>query len=196
MSESNRARIGVLVAIALIAGVGVFVWLSRSNDSAKSGTEGARTDQRDRPTRPTLEQPADAAATEVEPPPAAGGTLHERLGGREAIHRVNGKLLEALRTNSTLMANERVREVAKRVNVRELHQRLTNFLCKQAGGPCRYRGRPMKAYLAQLALTAAQWEAMEKELAQVLAGMKVPEREAKELLALVAALEKDGVTAE
>lgn len=197
MSQSNSARVGVLVlAIALVAVVGVLVWRSRSDDTARAAEKGTPVHKdRDRGPLPRLDNGGDEAGGEAKPQPA-GGSLHDRLGGREAIHAVVGKLLEAALNNQVLMANERVKVVAKRVNVRKLHQRITNFVCKQAGGPCKYTGRPMKDYVAQLKLTSADWDALETDFANVLAEIKVPKREAQELIALFGALRDDGVTAD
>jgi len=196
MSQSGRARVGgVVLAIAVVAGVGVLVWRSRSDDTGKGGEQGARIQTEPvRAPRPRLG--GDDPAKEPTTTPAAGGSLHDRLGGREAIHVMTGKLLEAVQKDEVIMANEKVREVAKRVNVRELHQRLTNFVCKEAGGPCNYTGRPMKDYLAQLELTSAEWDAVTKDFAAILTEMKVPEQEAEELKALLGALEDDSVTAD
>ncbi len=109
---------------------------------------------------------------------------------------MTGKLLEAVQKDDVIMANEKVSEVAKRVNVRELHERLTNFVCKEAGGPCKYTGRPMKDYLAQLELTPAEWDAITNDFAAILTEMKVPEQDAEELKTLFGALEDDSVTAD
>ncbi len=196
MSQSGRARVGaVVLAIAVVAGVGVLVWRSQSDDTGKGGEQGARIQQEpERAPPPGLG--GDDAAGEPTTAPAAGGSLHDRLGGREAIHVMTDKLLEAVQKDEVIMANEKVREAAKRVNVRELHQRLTNFVCKEAGGPCNYTGRPMKDYLAQLQLTSAEWDALTKDLAAILTEMKVPEQEAEELEALFGALQHNAVTAD
>lgn len=191
MGQSNAARIGITVlVIALAAGVVALVWSSRSDDGDTEGDQSARgpTEPEHSPP-PALESRTDAAAEEA--PSPEGGSLHDRLGGREAIFAMTGKLLEAAQKNPVIMANERVMTAAKRVNVRKLHQRLTNYVCKEAGGPCTYTGRPMKDYLVPLALTSAEWDAMEEAFAALLAEMSVPEREARELEAILRGL-RDG----
>lgn len=193
MGQSKRAGVGVMVlAIAVIGAVGVLIWRSQSDDTTR-GAEGKRAQsekQGERASRPGLEQDGDEAAENAETPPSAGGSLHDRLGGRDAIHAVTGKLLEAAQKNEVIMANEKLREVAKRVNVRELHHRVTDYVCREAGGPCKYTGRPMKEYIAQLELSSAEWDAIHKDLAAVLAELQVPEPEARELRAIFAGLQK------
>jgi hemoglobin len=198
MSQFKSARVGIAVlAIAVIAGVGLLLWVSRSDDTATGAEAGARSqEERARTPAPELEKGGDEAAGQTKVPPPAGEALHDRIGGREAIHAMIGKLLEAVQRNQVIMANEKVREAAKRVNVRKLHQRITNYLCKEAGGPCKYTERPMKEYLAQLELTSAEWDALDEELVAILAEMKVPESEAQELMALIDALEDDSAAAD
>lgn len=197
MSQSNRARVGLIVlAIAIVAGVGVLIWSSRSDDSAngddtaRGGDESARPhEERDRvPSSPEPDRGRSEAAGEAKAPPPAGESLHDRLGGREAIHAMTGKLLEAVQTNEVMMANDKIRARAEKVNVRELHQRITDYVCREAGGPCRYTGRPMKDYLVQLELTAAEWDAAAGVIAAVLTEMNVPDQEAEKLAAIFGAL--------
>jgi hemoglobin len=207
MSQSNSARVGLIVlAIAVVAGVGVFVWSSRSDDSddsgkggdaAKGADERARLDkERQRVPSTTPDKGGNEAAGETTAPPPTGDSLHDRIGGREAIHAMTGKLLEAVQTNEVMMANEEIMERAKNVNVRELHQRITNYVCREAGGPCKYTGRPMKDYIVPLKLTPTEWNAAAKDVADVLTEMKVPDQEAEKLMAIFAGLRDDSLTPE
>jgi hemoglobin len=184
----------MVLAIAVFAGVGVLLWISRSDDTAR-GTDESAQNQTEPERAPLPALGGDDAAGEATPPPA-GEALHDRLGGRKAIFAMTGKLLEALQKNEVIMANDKLRQIAERVNVRKLHERLTNFVCKEAGGPCKYTGRPMKEYIAQLNLTSAEWDAVDGDLAAVLTELQVPDKEAQELMALFAALRDDSAPAD
>jgi hemoglobin len=190
MSEPRTARIGVVVlAFALVAVVIVLAWRSRGdpakgaepeNGSAKGGDQAKPPPARETRTQPALGE----------------GSLHDRLGGRPGIRVLAGNLLDAVKNNEVIMANQNVQEAFPRLNVRVLHDHLTDFICKETGGPCEYTGGSIRDAVAPLKITAAEWEAAANDFAAVLTAMKVPEREAQELLAVLGALEDEIVTAE
>jgi hemoglobin len=112
-------------------------------------------------------------------------SLYQRLGGRPAIEAVM----------HTFVANVGRDE---RVNVRflftdldALQTHLTDQICAASGGPCTYSGRPMKALHAPLHIRAAEFDAMAEDLVAALRSHSVPERESKELLAIVASTRSD-----
>jgi len=184
----------MVLAVAVVAVVGVLVWRSQSGDTGQKGA--ARKDAqiekaRERGPAPALETGGDEAEAPLVGDAGPGGALYDRLGERKAIKEIVGKLLEAATRNPVIMANEKVLAAARKVNVRELQSRFTNYICKQAGGPCKYSGRPMKEYLAQLELTPAEWDAANDVFAAVLTEMSVPEQEAEELMAIFRALADD-----
>jgi hemoglobin len=86
----------------------------------------------------------------------------------------------------------------ERVNVRflltdldALQRHLTDQLCAASGGPCTYSGRPMKALHAPMHVRAAEFDAMTEDLVATLRTHAVPERESKELLAIIASTRPD-----
>ncbi len=112
-------------------------------------------------------------------------SLYQRLGARPAIEAVM----------HTFVANVGRDE---RVNVRflftdldALQTHLTDQICAASGGPCTYSGRPMKALHAPLHIRAAEFDAMAEDLVAALRSHSVPERESKELLAIVASTRSD-----
>jgi len=124
------------------------------------------------------------------PSPSSGPSLYQRLGGRPAIDAVV----------NTFVAN-----VGRdpRVNVRflltdldDLKLHLSEQICEGSGGPCKYRGRPMKALHAPMRVRGAEFDAMAEDLAAALKTHGVPARESQELLTLVASTRADIVDAE
>lgn len=72
-----------------------------------------------------------------------------------------------------------------------IRQLLVDLVCKSAGGPCFYTGRDMKTAHAGSGITKADWDHSLAIFGEVLSKFKVPEKEQKDLAALLAPLEKD-----
>jgi hemoglobin len=190
MSESRPARIGVVVlAIAMVAVVIVLAWRSRGDPADGAGPESAPGQ------KGGSAKPPSAGERRMQPALGAG-SLHDRLGGRPGIRVLAGNLLDAVKNNAVIMANEHVQTALPRLNVRALHDHLTDFVCKETGGPCEYTEGRIRDAVAPLQITAAEWDAAAKDFAAVLNAMKVPEREAQELLTVLGALADEIVTAE
>jgi len=113
-------------------------------------------------------------------------TLCERLGGPSAIsavvERVTQKLTKDERVNKKLAKSD-----AERLT--------TNFKAYMgAATHCagvKYTGRSMKRAHRHMAVTEGEFNATVEDLVQVLDEFKVPEKEKKELLALLSPLKKD-----
>ncbi len=73
--------------------------------------------------------------------------------------------------------------------------RLTAMICQAAGGPEVYHGRSMKDSHAKLNISNAEWDEMVRVFGQLLNDFKVPEKEQKELFALIGPTKTDIVTA-
>jgi len=91
----------------------------------------------------------------------------------------------------------------KRVNVRfmfvdmdVLQSHLTDQVCAASGGPCTYGGRAMKPLHAPMHVRAAEFDALGEDLVAALKTHSVPERETKELLAIIASTRADIVEPE
>lgn len=203
MNEPRTARARFLVpALVAVALVIVAVWLFRRNDAARGAEPSGqpRAEREDEPVRgeapppPPTQRMTRPPAEEATTPPPAAASLHDRLGGRSALHALAGKLLDVVQRNEVIMANVNLRAVLATVDARLLHDHITNFLCKATGGPCQYTGRTMKDSHAHLKITSAEWDAMIDDLAVVLVDLEVPAREAQELMELIGALEDDIVT--
>lgn len=128
-------------------------------------------------------------------PVSGGKSLYERLGGREQIARIMGAFIDALHENVTLnLQNPRIAAAQTRVNPTLLKQKVTDFVCMLVGGPCEYKGRPMRATHAPLGLSEGDWAIGVSELRRILSEFKVQQQEQGELLNVIATTKRDIVT--
>jgi hemoglobin len=112
-------------------------------------------------------------------------SLYDRLGGKPAIAAVVGDFLEKVG------ADPRVRHQPPADRVAVLSVYLTDLVCQATGGPCEYRGQPMKAAHAGMGITDAEFNAVVDDLVHTLEQYRVPEREKQDLLALLAPMRQD-----
>ena len=135
-------------------------------------------------TRPAAPAPSAASSG------AAGPSLYERLGRRPGIdavmHTFVGNVGRDRRINVRFMF----------VDMDVLQSHLTDQVCAASGGPCAYAGRAMRPLHAPMHVRAAEFDAMGEDLVSALKTHAVPERETKELLAIVASTRDDIVDPE
>ena len=121
---------------------------------------------------------------------AGGPSLYERLGRRPGIdvvmHTFVGNIGRDKRVNVRFMF----------VDMDVLQAHLTDQVCAASGGPCTYAGRAMKPLHAPMHVRAAEFDAMGEDLIAALKTHAVPERETKELLAIIASTRPDIVESE
>lgn len=122
-------------------------------------------------------------------------TLYERLGGVYAIATVVDDFIERLLVNDVLNANPKIREARDTVPKAGIKYRVTSMVSEATGGPQKYTGRTMKESHKHLNITEREWQAMLTDFKKTLDKFKVPEREQKELFAIVATTKSDIVTA-
>ena len=115
-------------------------------------------------------------------------SLHQRLGGYDAIAAVSDEFIARLATD-----DEEKRFFIGFSNDSKLRirQHLVDLVCKSTGGPCVYTGRDMKTAHAGAGVTKADWDRSLKIFGEVLNKLKVPDKEQQELAALLIPLEKD-----
>jgi len=119
-----------------------------------------------------------------------GPTLYERLGRRPGIdtvvHTFVGNIGRDKRINVRFMF----------VDMDVLQAHLTDQICAASGGPCVYAGRAMKPLHAPMHVRSAEFDAMGEDLVAALKAHQVPERETKELLAIIVSTRADIVEPE
>ena len=121
---------------------------------------------------------------------AGGPSLYDRLGRRPGIdvvvHTFVGNIGRDKRINVRFMF----------VDMDVLQAHLTDQICAASGGPCTYAGRAMKPLHAPMHVRAAEFDAMGEDLIAALKTHAVPERETKELLAIIVSTRPDIVESE
>jgi len=114
-----------------------------------------------------------------------GPSLYDRLGRRPGIdvvmHTFVGNIGRDKRVNVRFMF----------VDMDVLQAHLTDQICAASGGPCTYAGRAMKPLHAPMHVRADEFDALGEDLVAALKTHAVPERETKELLAIVASTRAD-----
>jgi hemoglobin len=115
-------------------------------------------------------------------------TLYERLGGRPAITAVVDDFV------GNVAADKRINRFFANANIDRLKARLVEQICQGTGGPCVYSGRDMKSAHAGMGVQGKHFDALVQDLGKTLHKFKVPAREQKELVAILAPMKKDIVT--
>lgn len=138
-------------------------------------------------TSETRPKPAPEPAPAMPVPAAAAraGTLYERLGGAGAIAAVVDDLLARIMADPVLAAR------FDGANVPRIRDGLVAILGQAAGGPERYRGRPMKEVHAGMEVTDAEFDALAGDLAAALEARGGGAREKAEVLAAVGTLRRE-----
>jgi hemoglobin len=126
-------------------------------------------------------------AAEVQPPKS----LYDRLGGVYPIAAVVDTFIDLLLVNDVLNANPAIKAARDRVPAAGLKYRVTELVCQQTGGPCKYTGLGMKASHAHLNISEKEWQAMLGDFRRTLNNYGVPAKEQGELLAIVESTKLD-----
>lgn len=118
-------------------------------------------------------------------------SLYERLGGVYSIATVVDDFIERLLVNDILNANPAIKEARDRVAKAGLKYRVTELVCQVTGGPEKYNGRTMKETHKDMKITEKEWDAMAADFKKTLDKFEVPEKEQKELLAIIESTKPD-----
>ena len=90
-----------------------------------------------------------------------------------------------------LNANPQVNEAHHRVVPAGFKYFVTEMVCRAAGGPQQYTGRPLREVHQPLLITAAEWQAFLDDFQQTLDKFKVPRAEQAELQEIIAGTRGD-----
>lgn len=126
-------------------------------------------------------------AAEAQPPKS----LYDRLGGVYPISVVVDTFVDLLLVNDVLNANPAIKAARDRVPAAGLKYRVTELVCQQTGGPCKYTGRGMKESHVHLNISEKEWQAMLADFRRTLNNYGVPAKEQGELVAIVESTKKD-----
>ena len=109
-------------------------------------------------------------------------TLYTRMGGYDVLAAIVDEFLQ------TLAADPQMERFGSAMNLerRKRNRQLTlDYLAAASGGPTLYLGQDMKPAHAGLSINANEWNIAMDHIERALAKFKVPDREGKELLAIV-----------
>jgi len=129
-----------------------------------------------------------AGATAVSATGAAAQTLYERLGGLSAITAVVDDFV------GNVAADRRINGFFAHTDIARLKFLLVQQICAGTGGPCWYSGRDMRTTHAGLGIRSRHFNALVQDLGRTLRKFKVPAKEQRELVAILAPMKKDIVT--
>jgi hemoglobin len=115
-------------------------------------------------------------------------SLYERLGGTPAITAVVDDFV------GNVAADRRINGFFAHTDIPRLKYLLVQQICQGSGGPCTYSGRDMKTAHAGLGVRGRHFNALVQDLGRSLNKFKVPAREQKELVAILAPMKRDIVT--
>ena len=133
---------------------------------------------------PQVDAANAARAPVVRPGP---GSLYERLGRREGIHKLMSASIDSLHANEQLNRQNLKLAASRNTTIpTDLKEKVTDFFCKMTGGPCLYRGRTMRSSHAHLDITEADWRVFIDDTIRVMNEVGIGRREQEELLALIA----------
>jgi len=121
------------------------------------------------------------AQAETAPPKS----LFDRLGGQAAITAVVDDFV------SNVAADKRINSFFANTNIPVLKKHLGEQLCAATGGGCNYTGKDMKTAHAGMGITTADFNALVEDLGKTLDKFKVPTKEQKELVSILAPMKKD-----
>lgn len=109
-------------------------------------------------------------------------TLYARLGSYDVIAAVVDEFLQTLSWDPQMARFSAGMNLERRKRNRQL---TLDYLSAAAGGPTVYLGQDMKTAHAGLAISASEWKVAMDHVERALVKFKVPERESKELFALI-----------
>ena len=128
-----------------------------------------------------------AAAAFAQTPPA-DDSLYQAWGGRAGIRAVMDDFVPRL------FADPRTARFFKGVDRENLTMRLTEQLCQEAGGPCRYGGAPMKLVHEDLGITRRDFNALVEILQLAMDARGIPFAAQNRMLAKLAPMHREIVT--
>jgi len=112
-------------------------------------------------------------------------SLYERLGGIDAIRAVVDDFV------GNVAADKRINKFFAHTDIDRLKRNLVDQICQGTGGPCTYTGRGMKETHAGMGVRNRDFNALVADLGKTLKKFKVPAREQRELVAILAPMRRD-----
>jgi len=122
-------------------------------------------------------------------PASVDSALYRSLGEKAGISRLMDDFV------NRLAADPRLSEAFRESNLPHLKEQLTEQICQVAGGPCVYQGVDMRTAHEDMNIRRAQFNALVEDLQQAMDQEGIPFRQQNRLLAILAPMYRDVVTA-
>lgn len=116
----------------------------------------------------------------------AGGSLYDRLGGKDAIAGVVKEFVE-----NQVAKDARINAFFANADIPGLETKLTDQICQATGGPCKYAGKDMRTAHTGMNVKESDFNALVEDLTKALDKFKVPDKEKGELLGALAGMKGD-----
>jgi hemoglobin len=117
-----------------------------------------------------------------------GAPVYEALGGQGGLQKIVDDFVKLA------LADSRIADTFKDVDLVRLRRTLAEQFCELAGGPCKYSGKSMQEIHQDLKISNAQFNAITEDLQIVLEQHDVPSAMSNKLVARLAPMQKDIVT--
>ena len=120
---------------------------------------------------------------------AKNDALYQALGGKPGLQALMDVFVAGLK------ADKRIGEQFKDTKSSFLASQLVDQVCMATGGPCKYDGADMKTAHADMGITRANFHALVEVLQVSMDARNIPFSTQNQLLALLAPMHRDIVTA-
>lgn len=114
--------------------------------------------------------------------------LYDRLGGFPVLEKVVSRMVDLA------LSDKQTRRKFDGISLSPLKESVATHLCEVTGGPCEYKGASIRDVHDDLNITADEFAAMDRHLAQALAEHGVPSDVRRDLLRLLGSMKPDVVS--
>lgn len=121
--------------------------------------------------------------------PAKSDALFQALGGKPGLQALMDVFVAGLK------ADKRIGEQFKDTKAAYLSEQLVAQVCVATGGPCKYEGADMKTAHEGMGITKANFNALVEVLQASMDARNIPFATQNQLLALLAPMHRDIITA-
>ena len=111
--------------------------------------------------------------------------LYDRLGGKGAIQAVVDDFI------GNVAADARINQRFANADIPRLKTKLVEQICEASGGPCKYKGKNMKAAHMGMGVSGADFDALVEDLVGALDKFKVGAHEKDQLLGALGPMKTD-----
>src|ERR1700733_1639963 len=117
-------------------------------------------------------------------------TLYKSLGGKKAIVAVVNDFVGRVAADDRINAFFKA-TAADPKRLATFKKNLVDQICEAAGGPCKYKGKDMKAAHAGMGISSADFDALVQDLVASLDKFMVKDGDKQALLGVLGPMEKD-----